>query len=227
MLHAPRFLLTSGKARLSWTIAHVACALVVPFALSAQALGVPWRPTEATSARLREQCANASDVAKRRGSDAGDTAKVNAVRQLAQCDNSAGAVLPELWGSVTTPESSSDELQALLDASVGMRDRRIATVLEGLASDATKDLALREAALVMLASYINPRLTGTVARSTRSGVKWIVSVARVDHARQTEGSEPTDDAQRVRTLRLLESIGQGRGAIADRAHNLHSATKSY
>ena len=193
----------------------------IPLTISAQQVGTGVSAREQLSPRQHEECVGAKAAVTRRATAAIDSNTVRAIQRLGFCDETAGTVLPIVWRSVGFSGGSPDELEALMVASSRIRDQRILAVAEEAASDAAKPSVVRQAAIVVVASYVKPTLVGSLTRSPRRGEPWEVSVGLLDHVLQMPGSQPTESGTRERASRLLRSIADGnRGKLADLANRL-------
>lgn len=158
------------------------------------------RVTEANTPRLQRDCRAAAATIRAQGpapSNAGH------LRALGECRESAGAVLPDAWDAA---DADSVVLQSLGDASRRIRDARIEGVLMRIAADEKRPVAVRQAALVVLASYVDPSWRGVVERSPIDASAFEVTSIRMSHSPQEDGAVPLEGSARDRIIGLLARL---------------------
>lgn len=174
----------------------------------AQAVGGQSKISELTSASVRAQCTDARQVIAAHSLD--DTATLSSIRRLGECDETAGVVLPNLWNSLQPVENRPAVLGALVTASSVVRDGRIAAPLLAIAADSARPALLRQAAIVVLATYIDPTISGQVVKATYHGEVWHVSARPTDHALQRDGRIEVDPALRRSLSEIVQQLALDR-----------------
>lgn len=141
------------------------------------------------------RCISARDAATH-------ASRISAVqRDLMGCDAESADVLPAHW---RTAGADTANLNALIVLSERVRDKRI---LENVASAARSErnpVLVRGAALIVLASYYNPIMSGRVSVDSTGGVH--ISIGPRTHISQRDGPQPfvrSDDIVVEQTLRAI------------------------
>ena len=170
-------------------------------------------PSERTSSRIRARCQAAASAVQRANNA---TAAANDLHTLAWCSESAGGVVPALWH--TAPHDSAGLSQLLL-VSHNIRDARIHRAVDAVARDPKQQAEVRRAAMVVLASYADPSITGRVTGGKGGRGDAAVGFARVDHTNAVDGAEPLSPAVRSEVLSTLRQIqaSESRGEVRSAA----------
>jgi hypothetical protein len=179
---AMRTRLKSGAVRP--LAALVALALGTGNALAAGAQA-PERATERTSEAVRERCVAARDGLGSRLPARGDTSALSQVRWLGHCPESAGAVLSQLW--LSDPQDP-ELIGALMTSSSEIRDDRILSAVIRAATETTRSAADRKAALIVMMSYADPSVRGSVIRSGTGPLDYPVVLVDVGHPYQSDAA---------------------------------------
>jgi len=103
-------------------------------------------------AEVKRTCDKAAQEVSRRGAD---SSYRTALRVLPSCGDAAGAVLARAW---TTAPADRASLRTLSAASAQTRDQRIFDAVRATASEQSKPLDHRLAAMEVLVNYFDPRL---------------------------------------------------------------------
>ena len=159
---------------------------------------------ESRSARLAKQCSDAA--AALQTGKVGEIARSNpaTIRDLQQCDATAGQVLPSIWMTVG---ADSAVLQQLIIASSRVLDRRIESALVTVARDRTKPQIVREAAIAVLFVYAEPPASViAIVTSQVPSTRWTIAFGRASHRDRKSGTDrihPGFDARLVAMLREI------------------------
>jgi len=127
---------------------------------------------------------------------------------LAQCAEEGGATLPTVWRRLGDRGRDPNFVQSLMNATSNLRDGRIANALFAIAADSTKVGLTREAAIMVLASYVKPSLRGQIDRSLVPGEGWNVVPSRVVDVTSDDGAIALQPDYRTRLSGLLDSISK-------------------
>jgi hypothetical protein len=171
-------------------------------------------PNETNSVRIRDECRAAQQLVRSASLAHIDSASVTTLYTVGRCRETAGATLPAIWQSFSGATPDPRALEALMNASSETSDARTASVLIAIASDKSKPALVREASLVVLATYIRPDLHGILESSRVPGEQWSVSFALAVHAFLSEGSYPVDAGLRDRVLPLLSTISEEKAHVS-------------
>ena len=157
----------------------VCAAVTVAFAystsVSAQAKG------ERSSPARREEC---SQIEQQVNAGSRDHLLL---ASLQGCDDTGPRVLVDKWRDLPTEYTM---LYALMRSSSILRDRRLLVYLTGLATDFSKPVLHRTAAIVSMVSYINPSYVPYLAKDSRTAGGLYAGVGMTSHINFTEGAEP-------------------------------------
>jgi hypothetical protein len=196
------------------TATAVLCSL---FLFVGSASGQSGRATEHNSARRREVCVRNRDIVAKARSGSYDSTTLNAIATLGSCSRSAGTVIPRLWNLDVT---DSRGLAALVSGSRGVRDGRIFAAAARVAEDQARPRPMRQAALIVIASYVKSDIGATFGEYRFPGAPNELAVysARLSHGAQDEGDQPVPADVRPRVEAILKGIvSTKRGALEDLA----------
>jgi len=132
---------------------------------------------------------------------------VAAAPAIASCAAETASLLPEYW---RTAAADSAELNALIDLSKRVRDRRLLSEVRSLALARGKPYAVRGAALIVLANYIYPTLSGSVHTNKKTG-ELTISIGMQSHASQVDGPEPLGEAEYAEIGRVVKLLAEEKG----------------
>lgn len=186
-----------GVTALRRWLAAAAGLLIATSCLTAQPTQA--RVTESNSPTVRGECVARAQLLRNERITRSNASRI---RDLRQCRESAGGVLPAAW---LTAEPDSNEIATLILASSWIRDRRISNVLEAILRDERRDPFVRQAAAVVLCTYVRRNLMGSVMRSTVPGERWIIDIG-LGSFNLDDAPEPPDSALRSRLDETLETI---------------------
>jgi hypothetical protein len=145
----------------------------------------------------RVRCSAAETALERRESQ---SSVIDALHLLARCERSGGAVLAGVWLAGPRP---GRELDILTYSSRSLVDARIMEAVTTVAEDDKADLAARIAAVVVLASYIEPSIAGIRQNWEREYAEERLGIIWNLHASQTAGVQPLpEDHTRIIMERL-------------------------
>jgi hypothetical protein len=111
--------------------------------------------------------------------------------------------LPPRWHAA---QPDTAELNALIQLSVQLRDRRIFAAVSQLARDSTRPFFVRAAAVIVVADYFNPVFVGRVHLASTG--KQLMTIGERLHVTQHDGPErlgPDLDAAAERILRAFQA----------------------
>jgi hypothetical protein len=137
---------------------------------------------------------------------AGNKATGATFRTLGWCDETGPAALASVW---RTLPADTVRLRAFFGASSNLRDGRIFAAAFAAASDTTRRLRERAAALLVLVGQVDSTAMVTVVASTRAEV-WRAQLARESHPLAVVGTTPLPEDARARVSALVKKIGASR-----------------
>jgi hypothetical protein len=180
--------------------------------------------TESTSASARERCVANKAAVEAAVNRPGDSNAIRGFRDIRDCDETGPTALISAWRMVPVSRSS---VGALLSASSTLRDGRLEREMLSILGDSLAPSLLRQAAAVVLVSYVDPSFGGKIERSPFRKDSLGVGITRSMHVIQKDGAQPVAPglSSRLRPL-LKRAAGDDHPALAELAKALLGMLKA-
>lgn len=128
-----------------------------------------------------------------------------AIVDMQHCDDTGPSVLARSWFD---PTLDVESLRALIRSSSMIEDKRLARRLLDIASDQSKQVLIRTAAIATLASYLNASYIGRLTEDakTQGGIR--VDLGMTSHSNKKKGSSPIDSADLSEIRQVLLNLSK-------------------
>lgn len=204
------------------SVRHFTCATLVlfasiPAALNAQGRTEAGSPASSNSISdsvrgVNDRCDTIAAVISRDGFGAMVARSSDSVKMLAQCPNTAIAVVSNAWKTVKV---DSAELTTLMWLSASVRDRRIEDVVKSTITDTSRSPLIRKSAIMVIRSYfdntvgIMQRMKPDSTDNANTPPRWYIRSGSfsIFDVHQVNGDQPVGPEYRRRMHRFLFDLG--------------------